>query len=97
MNPGVRIYEYTPGFMHGKCIVSDDNKAVVGSINMDFRSLYLHFECGTLLYRTESIMQVKRDVLDTLPKCREANLKDRRWSFWGSLFDAVLRAFSPLF
>ena len=97
LKSGVRIYEYAPGFMHGKCIVSDDNKAVVGSINMDFRSLYLHFECGTLLYRTESIMQVKRDVLETLPKCREAGMKDRRWSFWGSLFDAILRAFSPLF
>ena len=42
-------------------------------------------------------MQLKRDVLETLPRCREVSMKDRRWSFWGSLFDAILRAFSPLF
>lgn len=63
---GVRVYEYTPGFIHAKCTVCDDEIATVGTINMDYRSLYLHFECGTWLYKTSSVMEVKRDALDTI-------------------------------
>lgn len=96
LQEGVRIYEYTPGFMHAKSLVCDDDKAVVGSINLDFRSLYLHFECAALLCRTESVLQVKRDVLETLGQSREISLQDRRQNFVGTLFDAILRVFSPL-
>jgi cardiolipin synthase len=60
LNAGVRIYEYTPGFIHAKSYVCDDEFAVVGTINMDYRSLYLHFECGTFMYRTDSIMDLKK-------------------------------------
>ena len=67
----MKIYEYTPGFLHAKCYVSDDHVAVVGSINMDYRSLFLHFECGTLLYRNSQILALRDDVLNTLRKCRE--------------------------
>ena len=52
---GIEIYEFTPGFMHAKTFVVDDEYGVVGSINLDFRSLYLHYECGVWLYKTESI------------------------------------------
>jgi cardiolipin synthase len=96
LQQGVRIYEYTPGFLHAKCLVTDDEKAVVGSINLDFRSLYLHFECGTLLYRTESVPSVKQDMFDTFAKSREVFLSDRKQGFIVSLIDATLRVFSPL-
>ncbi len=58
---GVQIYEYTPGFVHAKVFTSDDEKAVVGTINMDYRSLYLHFECAAYIYRNEVIKDVERD------------------------------------
>lgn len=71
---GVRIYQYTPGFLHSKSFVSDDDVAVVGTINLDYRSLYLHFECGVWMYRTRSITQVKQDFLDTLEVSKEITL-----------------------
>ena len=68
---GVKIYEYTPGFVHAKVFVSDDMKAVVGTINLDYRSLYHHFECATYMYKTDCIADIESDFRDTLPKCRE--------------------------
>ena len=56
LEAGVKIYEYTPGFVHAKSYVCDDQIGTVGSINMDFRSLYLHFECGTMLYQCEACL-----------------------------------------
>lgn len=97
LKAGVRIYEYTPGFIHAKSYVCDDEFAVVGTINMDYRSLYLHFECGTFMYRTSSIMCLKKDSLETIVKSREVKLSDCRHGFFGSLFDAVLRVFAPIF
>lgn len=67
---GVRLYEYTPGFVHAKVFVSDDEKAVVGTINLDYRSLYHHFECATYLYRTSCIADIAADFDATLRKCR---------------------------
>ena len=68
---GVKIYEYTPGFVHAKVFVSDDEKAVVGTINLDYRSLYHHFECATYMYRTDCIPAIEEDFQQTLTKCRE--------------------------
>ena len=68
---GVRIYEYTPGFVHAKVFVSDDTKAVVGTINLDYRSLYHHFECATYLYKTACVPEIEGDFRETLTKCRE--------------------------
>lgn len=68
---GVKIYEYTPGFVHAKVFVSDDIKAVVGTINLDYRSLYHHFECATYMYKTDCIPEIEADFQDTLAKCRE--------------------------
>ena len=73
---GVKIYEYEPGFTHAKIFVSDDEKATVGSINLDFRSLYLHFECGTYLYRNSTVADVEKDFEKTLEKCIPVTLKD---------------------
>ena len=67
---GVQLYEYTPGFVHAKVFVSDDQKAVVGTINLDYRSLYHHFECAAYLYQTPCIRDIEQDFQDTLSKCR---------------------------
>ena len=61
IHAGVRIYQYSPGFIHAKQYLCDDEIAVVGTINMDFRSLYLHFECATYLYRCEAIKDIRQD------------------------------------
>lgn len=68
---GVRIYEYTPGFIHAKQMVCDDEMATVGTINLDYRSLYLHFENGVFLYHCEAVAGVKQDFLETFPICHE--------------------------
>ncbi len=68
---GVKIYEYTPGFVHAKVFTSDDMKAVVGTINLDYRSLYHHFECAVYMYKTNCIAEIEEDFQATLKKCRE--------------------------
>ncbi|SDF21073.1 cardiolipin synthase [Marvinbryantia formatexigens] len=69
LDAGVKISEFEPGFVHTKAIVSDDEKAVVGSINMDFRSFYLSFECGVLLYQNTAVAELENDFQTTLEKC----------------------------
>lgn len=96
LKAGVRIYEYTPGFLHAKCYVSDDRVAVVGSVNMDYRSLFLHFECGVLLYHNTQVSAVRQDVQQTLTECREVRRRDCHTSLPGTLLDSVLRLLSPL-
>ena len=68
---GVKIYEYDPGFVHAKVFVSDNEKAVVGTINLDYRSLYHHFECAAYMYKTSCIADIEDDFQDTLAKCSE--------------------------
>lgn len=68
MNSGVKIYQYTPGFVHAKVFVSDHTKAVVGTINLDYRSLYHHFECATYLYKVDAIKDIYADFLATQEK-----------------------------
>lgn len=96
LKAGVKIYEYTPGFVHAKSFVSDDKLCVVGTINMDYRSLYLHFECGTLMYANPEILRVKEDDLETMEKCRRVELSDFKMTFLGELIDSILRSIAPL-
>lgn len=96
LKAGVRIYEYTPGFIHAKSYVADDEMAVIGTINMDYRSLYLHFECGTYLYRCPAVLDLKADALDTLAKSQEVRLSRIHHTAAGALLDAVLRLLAPL-
>ena len=96
LRAGVRIYEFTPGFLHAKCYVSDDRVAAVGSINMDYRSLFLHFECGTLLFHNSQIAALRKDVERTLPQCREIQRSDCHTNLLGTALDSVLRLLSPL-
>lgn len=75
LQSGVKIYEYTPGFVHAKVFVSDDEKAIVGTINLDYRSLYHHFECATYMYKTSVTPQIEKDFQDTLTMCNEVTLE----------------------
>jgi cardiolipin synthase len=96
INAGVKVYEYTSGFNHSKTFVSDDRTATVGTTNLDFRSLYLHFECGVLLYNSRAVQAVKEDFLNTLPICHEITLADCARNFFQRVVPDVLRIFAPL-
>ena len=94
---GVKIYEYTPGFVHAKVFVSDDIKAVVGTINLDYRSLYHHFECAAYMYDTECIGDIEKDFQETAAKCRQitlGNLKDIKFGY--KILGVILKAVAPL-
>lgn len=94
---GVRIYEYLPGFNHAKTFAVDDILGVVGTINMDYRSLYLHFECGVLLYGTDTILDVRDDFLQTVRRSQIISLADCRSVKWyQKVGRALLRIFAPL-
>ncbi len=94
---GVKIYEYTPGFIHAKSLAVDDELAVVGTINLDYRSLYLHFECGVWLYQTQSVLEVKEDFLKTLELCQFITIEDCQSVKWYKrLVRSVLRVLAPL-
>lgn len=97
LDAGVKVYEYTPGFVHAKVFVSDDVKSVVGSINMDYRSLYHHFECATYMYGTRCIEDIKSDYKDTLAKCQQVtyeSIKNDKWYI--KLIGKVLKFVAPL-
>ena len=94
---GVKIYEYMPGFIHSKSFVCDDKSAVVGTINLDFRSLYLHFECAAFMYRTECISDIKADFFKTLEDCREITYDDcLSVNIFVRAIRLVLKLFSPM-
>ncbi|MBR7926978.1 cardiolipin synthase [Aerococcaceae bacterium zg-ZUI334] len=97
LNAGIDIYEYTPGFMHAKMFISDDTTAVVGTINLDYRSLYHHFECGTYLYKVPCIKDIKRDFDQTIQQS-ELILYDklRKISFTQKMTGWLLKIFAPL-
>lgn len=94
---GVKIYQYKPGFIHAKSFVCDDEIATVGSINLDFRSLYLHFECGIWMYQSKAVMQVKEDCLETFEHSEKISVdfyKNRALPI--RMFQSVIRLFAPL-
>ena len=94
---GVKIYEYTPGFVHAKIFVSDDETAVVGTINLDYRSLAHHFENAIWMYKTDIVADIKKDFLDTQEKCERITLeKCMKKSFGKIIFLPILRLFSPM-
>ena len=94
---GVKIYEYTPGFVHAKTFVSDGTSAVAGSVNLDYRSLYLHFECAALMVRTPVIQDLEADFQETLAKCREISLEDcRKDKLSRRVIGWLLRPIAPL-
>ena len=94
---GVRIFEYTPGFLHAKQCVSDDVTATVGTINLDYRSLYFHFENGVFLHRCEAVQKVREDFEDIFPVCREVTAQYAKKQSAAMKFgQCVLRLIAPL-
>ena len=97
MKAGVKIYEYLPGFLHSKMIVADDEVALIGTANLDFRSFYLHFEVSCLLYKTSSVLEMREDAIECLEEAKVVTKEDiQKISIFKKLLVAVLRAFSPL-
>ena len=94
---GVRIYEYTPGFCHAKQCVCDDEAATVGTINLDYRSLYYHFENGVFLYNCNAVGEIKKDFDHTLLECREVTKEyETQGTFFKRFKQNILRLFAPL-
>ena len=97
LESGVRIYEYTPGFVHAKVFVSDLREAVVGTINLDYRSLYHHFECATYLYGTDCIADIEADFQATLAKCRQVTKETICKEKWRvKLVGRLMKVIAPL-
>ena len=97
LKAGVKIYEYKPGFIHAKTMVSDDTCAIVGTTNMDFRSYYMHFECGILFINSLAVQQVKEDFLFTQQECVEVKLEQmQNVNVFVRITRAVLNLFSAL-
>ncbi len=97
LESGIRIFEYSPGFIHSKTFVADDRYGVVGTINMDFRSLYLHFECGVCLYHSSAVLEIRRDFLETAQRCTEITLESiKTLPLSARLLGRFLRIFAPL-
>lgn len=90
---GVKIYQYTPGFIHAKCFLSDDEVATVGTINMDYRSLYHHYECGIYLYHTKVTNQLKEDMLSVFELCEPIT---KEWCQQKGFLDSILKLLAPL-
>ena len=94
---GVRIYLYTPGFIHSKCIVADDDTAIVGTCNLDFRSMYWNFEDFVYMYRTQCIGKIKEDAIETFAVSEEVYEESTNdISFAGRLLQSILQLFAPL-
>lgn len=94
---GIKVYEYTPGFIHSKTFVSDDTTASIGTVNLDYRSLYHHFECGVWMYNSDAVMQLKEDYLETLKVCQEMTIEDcNKIKWYKRAFVTLVKIFAPM-
>ena len=96
ISSGVEIYEYTPGFVHAKAVIADDKVAGIGTVNLDYRSLFLHFECNSLFYRSDIVQSLKEDYLTTQGQCREITSADINNGKLYMLVDSFLRVLAPM-
>lgn len=94
LNNGVKIYEYQPGFIHSKVMLSDDKTAVIGTANFDFRSFFLHFECGSVFYGGNVVSELEEDFLNTLKVCKE--IKGESIGIFRRFFRVILKIVSPM-
>ena len=96
LKAGVKIYEYTPGFVHAKGCIIDDVIGTIGTVNLDYRSLFLHFENNSLFYQASLLADLKQDFQETQEKCVERTLDNIGFSFCKWIMDGILRIFAPL-
>ncbi len=92
----IKIYEYKLGFIHAKTFLVDDMYATVGTVNLDYRSLYFHFECGVLIYKDKVLFDIKNDLIDTIKNSIEIKTKDTKIDFIRTLKRLLLKLFAPL-
>ena len=93
---GVKIYKYSKGFIHSKIFVCDDTISTIGTVNLDYRSLYLHFECGLYMYNTNIIKDVKKDVLTTIERSEKVTKKQANPGIIKGIWQSILRLIAPL-
>lgn len=94
---GIHVYEYTPGFIHAKVFVSDNTRATVGTVNLDYRSFYHHFECGAYLYDNKVVGKIEEDFQNTILKCQEITIEDyKKIPLYQKMAGRVFRLFAPL-
>lgn len=96
LRAGVRIFTYTPGFLHAKACLVDGQAGMLGTVNLDYRSLFLHFECNALFYRASLLQDLRRDFEATEAKCREVTEADCGRGLGSRLADCLLRIIAPL-
>lgn len=97
LEAGIKVYEYRPGFIHSKTFVADDDTAIVGTANLDFRSMHLNFECINWMYETGEEKRVKEDFEEMLNSCMEIDLIEwKKRPFIKKAWEAVLTAFAPM-
>ena len=97
LEAGVKIYEFTPGFVHSKIFVSDDKMATVGTVNLDYRSLYLHFECGAYIYNNPVVRDIEKDYRQTLQKCQQVSIAEvKAMNPLQKICGKILRLMAPL-
>lgn len=96
MDAGVKIYEYTPGFMHGKLMVADDDYAIVGTINMDYRSLVHHYEDALWMYKSPAVGVIKKEFLKTIDHCDRIDEDNSKLKLSQKIAKDLIRIFAPL-
>ena len=96
MKTGVKIYEYLPGFVHAKCYLADGEIAMVGTVNLDYRSLVHHFENGVWLYKTECLDDIQADMLRTMEQSVEIRPEKIKTNLFQRLIRALVRVFAPM-
>ena len=96
LKAGVKVYEYTPGFVHAKAFIADDKIAGIGTVNLDYRSLFLHFECNAVFYKADIIKELKQDYLNTQQESVERFLDDVKKGILYNLVNNFLRIIAPL-
>lgn len=96
LDAGVEIYEYEPGFVHAKVYLADDEYAMVGTINLDYRSLVHNFENGVWMYRCDCLKDIKQDFAETLEKCIRIDESKIKWSLMQRFIRSVVKVFTPM-
>ena len=96
MKVGVKIYEYEKGFVHAKCYLVDDEIAMVGTINMDYRSLVHHYENGVWMYNTDCLFDIKTDMIETIEKSIYIAPETIKTSLFKRFIRSIVRIFAPL-
>lgn len=96
LKAGVKIYEYTPGFLHAKTMIADGEVACIGTINLDYRSFLHHYECGALIMGSSAIKDAEKDFNEILEKSQEITLENYKMNIFARLINSVLKLFSPL-